>query len=342
MKKLLKFLLYLVGGLAILLVSLGIFAKKEYRIERSIDINAPQSEVYQQVQFFKNTLDWSPWMKLDPNVKSSITGTDGSVGSVYAWEGNSDVGKGKQTITALAPERIEWRLDFEEPMSSTSPVYMDVKPVGNKTKVVWGFDFKPTFPWNGLMMFTDVDKAIGTDYEKGLASLKQVCEAAANQLYNGYQITVEDQIPVAYYLGTRQTVPMMQVPQFLGTHLPSAVVEATKAKATLAGHPSGLYWTWDTIKGTTDMAAAIPLSTQIEAPKGKSIFPVGGGKALVVKYLGAYDQTVKAHMALDAYVAAKGLQVIEPVIEEYVTDPGTEPDTAKWLTKVIYFVEPKK
>jgi effector-binding domain-containing protein len=46
-------------------------------------------------------------------------------------------------------------------------------------------------------------------------------------------------------------------------------------------------------------------------------------------------------MALDEYMAEKGLQYIPPVVEEYLTDPGQEPDTAKWLTKVIYFVEPK-
>jgi hypothetical protein len=28
-----------------------------------------------------------------------------------------------------------------------------------------------------------------------------------------------------------------------------------------------------------------------------------------------------------------------PVIEQYVTDPGQEPDSSKWLTRVFYPVE---
>jgi hypothetical protein len=27
------------------------------------------------------------------------------------------------------------------------------------------------------------------------------------------------------------------------------------------------------------------------------------------------------------------------VIEEYVTDPGTEPDSTKWLTNVVYLIK---
>ncbi len=45
---------------------------------------------------------------------------------------------------------------------------------------------------------------------------------------------------------------------------------------------------------------------------------------------------------MDEYMEEKKLQSIPQVIEEYVTDPVQEPDTAKWLTRIIYFVEPKR
>jgi len=71
------------------------------------------------------------------------------------------------------------------------------------------------------------------------------------------------------------------------------------------------------------------------------VFPVGG-KAAVIEYFGAPAGTVEAHLALDEYMTAKKLQAILPVVEEYVVGYKTEKDTAKWLTRVIYFVEPKK
>lgn len=69
-------------------------------------------------------------------------------------------------------------------------------------------------------------------------------------------------------------------------------------------------------------------------------FKIGGGKALVIDYLGDYAKTAEAHLAMAEYMTGNKLRNIPPSIESYVTDPGTEPDTAKWLTKVIYFVEP--
>ncbi len=34
-----------------------------------------------------------------------------------------------------------------------------------------------------------------------------------------------------------------------------------------------------------------------------------------------------------------GLKHKAPVIEEYVTDPGKEPDSSKWLTRIYFFAE---
>ena len=42
---------------------------------------------------------------------------------------------------------------------------------------------------------------------------------------------------------------------------------------------------------------------------------------------------------MDDYFKANGLEPSKLVMEEYVTDPGAEPDTSKWLTKIYYFLE---
>ncbi len=44
-------------------------------------------------------------------------------------------------------------------------------------------------------------------------------------------------------------------------------------------------------------------------------------------------------MAMDEYIQANKLEQLTPVIEEYITDPGAEPDSTKWLTKIVYFVK---
>ncbi|MFN0016238.1 MAG: SRPBCC family protein [Saprospiraceae bacterium] len=339
--KILKFLLYLILGLGLLWVALGVFGKKDYHIERSLEIDAPKDVVYEQVRLFKNFSSWSPWAPLDPKMKTSIEGTDGTVGAVYKWSGNDDVGTGQETITALAPDRIDFEVKFIEPFESTSPSYLLFAENGKKTKVTWAFDMHIAFPWNGLAMFTDMDAGVGKDYEKGLENLKKVCEAIAHKKYRGYEVAVED-IPQRFYVGVRKTVPFQDMQTFFETTFGNAMASVEKNGATLSGAPAGLFWSYNEQAGSADMAAAMPVAADGKFGGGMSVFPIGGSQALVISYYGSYEKTGEAHYAMDEYMAEKNLQSIPPVIEEYITDPGKEPDTSKWLTRVVYFTEPKQ
>jgi hypothetical protein len=195
--KLLKILLYIALGIVALILALGIFGKKEYHIERSIEIDAPKSTIYDYVRMFKNYEEWSPWTALDPNQKTSLSGTDGEVGAKHTWNGNNNVGEGSQTITALKPDRIETLVKFMRPFESESPTFMAFAEKGGKTNVTWGFDMKAPFPMNGLMIFTDVDKAMGKDYEMGLSNLKRVTEELARKQAEMARDTVAPAVPVS-------------------------------------------------------------------------------------------------------------------------------------------------
>ncbi|MEZ4941300.1 MAG: SRPBCC family protein [Saprospiraceae bacterium] len=338
--KILKILLYLLLGLVGLVVLLGLFARKDYHIERSIEIDAPKALIYEHVRFFKNFESWSPWAKLDPAMKTTITGTDGEPGATYSWKGNDDVGAGQQIITAMTADRIDMEVRFTEPFESTSPTYLIFEANEAKTKVTWAFDMHVAFPWNGLAMFTDMDAAIGKDYEQGLENMKAVCEAMAHKKYRGYEIA-EVEFPEKFYAGVRKTVPFTEIAGFYASNLGKVFEAAQKKGGALAGAPTGLYWSYDEVKGETDMAATIPIAENQNFGSGFSIFQVGKGQALLIEYFGAYDSLANAHYAMDDYMQEKNLQNIPPVIEEYVTDPGQEPDTSKWLTRIIYYVGPK-
>ena len=73
---------------------------------------------------------------------------------------------------------------------------------------------------------------------------------------------------------------------------------------------------------------------------GKSeTFTTKGGKTLEVYFYGDYKNLGAAHNQIKAYITEKKLKFVAPVLEEYITDPMTEKDPAKWLTKIYYFVE---
>ncbi len=338
--KILKILLYLALGLAALVLILGLFAKRDYVIERSVDIKAGKSLIAEQVGCFKNFEKWSPWQGLDPNQKTSVSEKDCAVGSFYTWAGNDAVGEGKLTITNQTPDEIDLELKFVTPWESKAESYFKFAENTDVTHTTWGVKMSMPFPWNAFAMFTDVDKAIGADYEKGLIKLKAHCEElAAHKKYNGYEV-VEMDFPKRFYTGIRQVVAIPQLGIFFQKNMPHAGDAAFKAGAKMAGAPAGLFWSYDEKAQKSDVATAFPITGQEGLGKRIPVWELGGRKALTINYFGPYEKTGNAHMAMDEYMKEMRLQSVPPVIEEYLTDPGNEPDTAKWLTRVVYFAEP--
>lgn len=74
MKKFFKILGIVVASLILLYFGACIFGPKELKVTRTISINAPANEVFQQVGDFKNWSNWSMWSIRDKNMQSSFEG----------------------------------------------------------------------------------------------------------------------------------------------------------------------------------------------------------------------------------------------------------------------------
>lgn len=171
-------ILYILAGVVLLILILAIIAPKTYHVSRSIVIAKPKSEVFENLRFLKNQDQWSPWNQKDPDMEKKFTGTDGEVGAISYWNGNKDVGEGEQEITKIVEgERVESQLRFLKPWESTSDAYLATESVdANATKVTWGFSGKNKFPFSIMMLFMNMDKMVGKDFEEGLDNLKSNLE----------------------------------------------------------------------------------------------------------------------------------------------------------------------
>lgn len=171
-------LLYILAGIVLLVLILAMIAPKTYNVSRSIEIDQPKAVVFDNLRYLKNHDEWSPWAKKDPNMEKKFTGTDGEVGATSYWNGNKEVGEGEQELKKIVDgERIESELRFLKPWKSTSDAYLTTEATGeSKTKVTWGFSGKNKFPVSIMMLFMNMDKAVGGDFEEGLSSLKTLLE----------------------------------------------------------------------------------------------------------------------------------------------------------------------
>jgi hypothetical protein len=171
----------LIGVAVVVILFLVIVALQpaDYRVVRSGSISAPPGIVFANVNDFHKWDAWSPWAKLDPNMKTSFDGPAAGVGAGYAWVGNSKVGEGSMKIIDSHPtNRVLIKLDFIKPFASTAETLFTFAPEGSGTAVTWNMSGRKNFMSKAFCMFMSMDKMVGGDFERGLASLKAVSEAA--------------------------------------------------------------------------------------------------------------------------------------------------------------------
>jgi len=136
------------------------------------------------------------------------------------------------------------------------------------------------------------------------------------------------------YVGMRSTVSFDDMGPHFQEHMPKV---GMAVGAVMTGPPVGIFWTWDEENKESDMAVAVTVAEgDVE---GLEVFEIEGGKALMLVYYGAYDASYDAHMAINKHMQDNGMEMRDVVVEEYLTDPSNEPDTAKWQTNIYYMLK---
>ena len=164
--------LFVMAACGIVLAIIVALQPSTYRVSRSSLIDAPAERVFSKVQDFRAWKEWSPWYGLDPKASHTYEGPSEGVGAIYAWSGNDKVGAGSMTLTQCHPyETIDMELKFIRPMEGVADVRFIFEPTGDKTRVTWEMSGQNGFVGKLFCLFVSMDKMIGGDFERGLASL---------------------------------------------------------------------------------------------------------------------------------------------------------------------------
>lgn len=174
----LKKVLIAVAVVLVLFVGFVAMRSPDIAITRSTTINAAPAVPYGYVSNFATWDQWSPWEKLDPNMKKTIEGAPGAVGSSYHWVSDKDdVGEGKMTLTsAKPPQTLDIALHFIKPFEAKNTITFHFLPKGDATDVSWSMTGRKDFMMKAVTLFMDMDAMVGADFEKGLAQLKELSE----------------------------------------------------------------------------------------------------------------------------------------------------------------------
>ena len=87
------------------------------------------------------------------------------------------------TILESRPdELIRIELEFLRPFAATSTAEFTFKPEGDRTAVTWSMYGHNNFVARAVCIFVDMDRALGSEFEKGLAGMKSAAEASARSM----------------------------------------------------------------------------------------------------------------------------------------------------------------
>jgi uncharacterized protein YndB with AHSA1/START domain len=164
-----------------LIALLGFAATRpdSFRLQRSVVIEAPPDKVFALLSDFRQWPTWSPWEKLDPNMKRTHSGTERGVGTVYAWDSPSKAGAGRMEIKEAVPSnKVTIQLDFIRPSAAQNTTEFTLQAqANNATQVTWAMSGPNPYLAKLMQVFVSMDSMVGKDFEEGLGNLKRVAEA---------------------------------------------------------------------------------------------------------------------------------------------------------------------
>jgi len=318
--------------LGLLVIIIGLFLPSKVHLERSIMVNNTPDVPYDLINDLTNFNDWSPWYEIDTNATYTNSELKTGAGACIIWNSNNtELGNGKLTITESKPnELIVTKLEVEgwDPSSAS---YFFTKE-NKTTKIIWTMDSDMGYNiigrWFGLFM----DDLIGKDYEKGLASIKKICEEKpVQEKIAGYDVNFLTIPSQNYIYTTNSEVKANEIGLKIGASLMKLDAYTKNNQILVSGPPFTIWYS------PTNFITGMPVSGEI-SPKDKNIKfgQLKDCNAYVVSYYGSYSNTQPVYENMSTFILEKGKHPAGPPRELYLSDPILEKDTTKWLTEIVF------
>ena len=147
-----------------------------FSLERSISINATAADVFGWINNVKRFNQWNPWAQIDPTNVITYSGPEEGPQASYSWTGKK-TGQGSMTLLDQSPpHEVNYALNFIKPFRADNKTTFSIREGNGTTVVVWLMSGRNSFFNKLFQTFVSMDKMVGKDFERGLATLKQVVE----------------------------------------------------------------------------------------------------------------------------------------------------------------------
>lgn len=325
-------------GLAIVLVlfvAIAFVLPSKLDVTQSIQVKAPASYVFEEINDLKNWKKWSYWETQDTTIKTTYSEPSAGVGAKSTW--TSADGPGSMVITESQENAaVKFDLRFVEEGDAAKGYYTFEEKDGETTVTV-GFlldcGMNPVLRWIAALM---IKPEIKKSYEYQLPKLKEIAEAKPKFTVDITEVSVEP----FYYVGISTTMSP-QDPAAITAQMDKSYGELmtvlAKAKVEMQGHPFAMYPSFS--ETSMEMICALPVPQGAKLPTRYVVKGTEQTWAVKAIHKGDYANMMETHIQIDQYVKFKQLEMTGAPWESYLTDPFKVKDTAQWITEIYYPVK---
>ena len=159
--------------LAIIILLLGAaMSDGSYQVTRSLHIQSSKEKIFPYIEDPKNWAQWSAWSSMDPEMKTTYSGSPKGNGAIMNWE-SSKSGNGSMTFSNANPDTgIMYDLTMQDRSFNAKG---DIKMVSqdNGVLMTWSDTGKSEGLMNKVFTTWFVDSQLGGMFKTSLEKLKK-------------------------------------------------------------------------------------------------------------------------------------------------------------------------
>lgn len=179
----------------LLFVIIALFLPSSQRVERSIELTNPISQVSDALSHFRRFTEWQQLTSRDPKALFHLEGSEFGEGAKVAWKSpRPEVGDGSFTITEVIPEEAinmtmvnNWR-----GTNKRSSFLMDFNPQTNATTLRWIVEVDYGWDLIGRYAGLYLNGEIGDLVFRSLGRFRQMMSAIPQVDYSQIEILTQD------------------------------------------------------------------------------------------------------------------------------------------------------
>lgn len=152
------------------------FRAPDFRYERSGLIQAPPEKIFPYLVDLSKNGEWSPYEKMDPAIKKTLSGQMGQVGSKMEFASENAGNGSLEVLKVNAPEVVELSLNMTKPFVADNLVEYRLTPEPTGTRFTWTMSGHNGYLRKLIGTLVSVDKMVGSQFEEGIANLKALVE----------------------------------------------------------------------------------------------------------------------------------------------------------------------